>query len=50
MIYYIYDEFGLIRKTKSKTEAKWLTAIRPNWTIKAQKAAKRNFQFEDAPF
>lgn len=50
MTYYIYDELGLIRKTKSKTEAKWLTATRPDWKVVCKKEVTQKFQFEDAPF
>jgi hypothetical protein len=50
MIYYIYDEFGLIRQVKSKTEAQYLVSIRPDWKIVAKKIAKKIFKFEDAPF
>jgi hypothetical protein len=48
MIYYIYDTLGLIRIVKSKTEAKYLTSIRPDWKIVAKKIIKPIFQFEDA--
>jgi flagellar motor switch protein FliG len=48
MIYYIHDSFGLIRIVKSKTEAKYLTSIRPDWNIVAKKIIKPIFQFEDA--
>ena len=48
MIYYIYDEVGLIRIVKSRTEAKYLASLRPDWKIVAKKKPKR--VFEDAPF
>ena len=50
MIYYIYDEIGLIRKVKSRTEARYLVSLRPDWKIVAKKVAKPVFKFEDAPF
>jgi hypothetical protein len=50
MIYYIYDEFGLIRKVKSKTEAKYLVSLRPDWKIVAKKVKKPVFKFEEAKF
>jgi hypothetical protein len=50
MIYYIYDEFGLIRKVKSKTEAKYLVSLRPDWKIVAKKVKKQRFKFEIALF
>ena len=50
MIYYIYDEFGLIRKVKSKTEAKYLVSLRPDWKIVAKKVAKPIIKFEEALF
>ena len=50
MIYYIYDEIGLIRQVKSKTEAKYLVSLRPNWKIVAKKIKKSVFKFEDALF
>ena len=48
MIYYIYDEVGLIRVVKSRTEAKYLLSLRPDWRMVAVKKAK--LVFEDAPF
>jgi hypothetical protein len=48
MIYYIYDEEGLIRITKSKTEAKYLISLRPDWKIVARKEVKPKTKFEDA--
>ena len=50
MIYYIYDELGMIRQVKSKTEAQYLVALRPDWKIVAKKIAKKIFKFEDALF
>ena len=50
MIYYIYDEFGLIRKVKSKTESKYLVSLRPDWKIVAKKVKKQTFKFEIALF
>lgn len=50
MIYYIYDELGLIRKVKSKTEAECLVSLRPDWKIVAKKVNKPIFKFEDARF
>jgi hypothetical protein len=50
MIYYIYDELGLIRQVKSKTEAKYLVFLRPDWKIVAKKIKKSVFKFEDALF
>jgi hypothetical protein len=50
MIYYIYDQYGLIRKVKSKTEAKYLVSLRPDWKIVAKKVAKPIIKFEEAPF
>jgi hypothetical protein len=50
MIYYIYDEFGLIRQVKSKTEAQYLVSTHPNWKIIAKKLSKKVVVFEDAPF
>jgi hypothetical protein len=50
MIYYIYDEIGLIRQVKSKTEVKYLVSLRPNWKIVAKKIKKSVFKFEDALF
>ena len=48
MIYEIYDEFGLIRIVKSRTEAKYLTSCRPDWKIFNKKPPK--IVYEDAPF
>ena len=48
MIYYIYDELGLIRKTKSRAEAKYLISLRPDWKIVVKKEIKPNYKFEDA--
>ncbi len=48
MIYYIYDEFGMIRKVKSKVEAQYLVSLRPDWKIVAKKVNKPVFRFEDA--
>jgi flagellar motor switch protein FliG len=50
MIYYIYDEIGLIRRVKSKTEAQYLVSLRPDWKIVAKKIKKPIFKFEDALF
>lgn len=50
MIYYIYDEMGLIRKVKSRTEAQYLVSLRPDWKIVAKKQPKKLVVFEDAPF
>ena len=50
MIYYIYDQYGLIRKVKSKTEAQYLVSLRPDWKIVAKKVAKPIIKFEEAPF
>jgi hypothetical protein len=50
MIYLIYDEFGMIRKVKSKTEAKYLVSLRPDWKIVAKKVPKKVIVFEEAPF
>ena len=50
MIYYIYDELGLIRRVKSKTEAKYLVSLRPEWKIVAKKVNKPVFKFEEARF
>jgi len=50
MIYYIYDEIGLIRQVKSKTEAKYLVSLRPDWKIVAKKVKKPVFKFEEAKF
>jgi len=48
MIYYLYDEIGLIRIVKSRTEAKYLLSLRPDWKMVAVK--KRKVVYEDAPF
>jgi hypothetical protein len=48
MIYYIYDELGLIRKTKSRIEAKYLVSLRPDWKIVVKKEVKPVIVFEDA--
>jgi hypothetical protein len=48
MIYYIYDELGLIRITKSRTEAKYLVSLRPDWRIVVKKEVKPVIHFEDA--
>ena len=50
MIYYIYDELGMIRQVKSKTEARYLVSLRPEWKIVAKKINKPVFQFKDALF
>lgn len=50
MIYYIYDELGLIRQVKSKTEAEYLVKLRPDWKIVAKKIKKLVFKFEEARF
>lgn len=50
MIYYIYDELGMIRQVKSKTEAEYLVSLRPEWKIVAKKIHKPVFKFEAAPF
>jgi hypothetical protein len=50
MIYFIYDEIGLIRRVKSKTEAQYLVSLRPDWKIVAKKVKKPVIQFEDARF
>ena len=50
MIYYIYDELGMIRQVKSKTEARYLVSLRLEWKIVAKKINKPVFQFEDALF
>ena len=50
MIYYIYDELGMIRQVKSKTEAEYLVLLRPEWKIIAKKVNKSVFKFQDAPF
>jgi hypothetical protein len=48
MIYFIYDECGLIRRVKSKTEALYLVSLRPDWKIVAKKQPKKTYQFFDA--
>ena len=48
MIYEIYDEIGLIRIVKSRTEARYLTSCRPNWKVISKKVPK--IVYEDAPF
>jgi hypothetical protein len=48
MIYELYDELGLIRIVKSRTEAKYLVSCRPDWKIVSKKVAKP--VYEDAPF
>ena len=50
MIYYIYDELGMIRQAKSKTEAHYLVSLRPEWKIVAKKINKPVFKFEEAMF
>lgn len=50
MIYYIYDDMGLIRKVKSKAEAQYLVGLRPDWKIVAKKQPKKLFKFEEALF
>ena len=50
MIYYIYDELGMIRQVKSKTEAQYLVSLRPEWKIVAKKVNKPVFKFEVALF
>ena len=50
MIYYIYDELGMIRQVKSRTEAEYLVSLRPEWKIVAKKVSKPIFKFEVAPF
>ena len=50
MIYYIYDELGLIRRVKSKVEAQHLVALRPEWKIVAKRVPKKVVVYEDAPF
>ena len=50
MIYFIYDDFGMIRKVKSKTEAQYLVSLRPDWKIVAKRIAKKIIKFEDALF
>lgn len=48
MIYYIYDEQGLIRITKSRTEAKYLLSLRLDWKVVAKKEVKPIYKFENA--
>lgn len=48
MIYELYDECGLIRIVKSRTEAKYLLSCRPNWKMITKKVPK--VIYEDAPF
>jgi hypothetical protein len=50
MIYYIYDQYGLIRQVKSKSEAQYLISLRPDWKIVAKKVNKPVFKFEEARF
>jgi hypothetical protein len=50
MIYFIYDEDGLIRQVKSRTEAQYLVSLRPDWKIVAKKVKKPIFKFEEALF
>lgn len=50
MIYYIYDELGMIRQVKSKTEAQYLVALRPDWKIVAKKVNRPVFKFKEARF
>jgi hypothetical protein len=50
MIYYIYDELGMIRQVKSKAEAEYLVSLRPEWKIVAKKVNKPIFKFEEARF
>jgi hypothetical protein len=50
MIYYIYDELGMIRQVKSKTEAQYLVSLRPEWNIVAKKVNKPVFKFDEARF
>jgi hypothetical protein len=50
MIYYIYDELGMIRQVKSKAEAQYLVSLRPEWKIVAKKVNKPIFKFEEARF
>jgi len=50
MIYYIYDELGMIRRVKSKTEAEYLVSLRSEWKIVAKKVNKAVFKFEEARF
>ena len=48
MIYEIYDEIGLIRIVKSRTEARYLTSCRPDWKVISKKVPK--IVYEDASF
>jgi len=48
MIYYIYDDQGLIRITKSRIEAKYLLSLRPDWKVVVKKKVKPIHKFEDA--
>ena len=50
MIYYIYDELGMIRQVKNKAEAQYLVSLRPEWKIVAKKINKPVFKFEEARF
>lgn len=50
MIYYIYDQYGLIRQVKSKSEAQYLVSLRPDWKIVAKKVVKPIIKFEEALF
>jgi len=50
MIYYIYDELGMIRQVKSKNEAQYLVSLRPDWKIVAKKINKPVYKFEEARF
>ena len=50
MIYYIYDELGMIRQVKSKTEAQYLVSLQPDWKIVAKKVNKPVFKFQDESF
>ena len=50
MIYCIYDQLGLIRQVKSKTEAEYLVKLRPDWKIVAKKVKKPVFKFDEALF
>ncbi len=50
MIYYIYDELGMIRQVKSNIEAQYLVSLRPDWKIVAKKVNKPVFKFEEALF
>ena len=50
MIYFIYDEIGLIRKVKSKAEAQYLVSLRPDWKIVAKRVPKKVIVYEEAKF